>query len=66
MQEEDEVNVFVNGFLAAKSGKSDILGINSKEEAEMFEEAYRQIFPEAEIHSEAEWTPWLADKEEED
>ncbi len=60
------MNVFVDGQLAAKTGKSNILGINSKTEAEWFEEAYRQIFPDAEIHSEAEWAPWMAEKEDEE
>ena len=60
------MNVFVNGQLAAVARKSVILGIRSKTEAKWFEDAYRKIFPNAQIHSEAEYKPWLSPDQQED
>ena len=60
------MNVFVNGILAATTGRSLILGTDSKQEAEWFEAAYEKIFPDAQIHSEAEYRPWLGPEQQEE
>jgi hypothetical protein len=41
--------IYINGKLAYTSRRSPILGLNSVEDAQIWENAYRKVLPDAEI-----------------